>query len=130
MKKYVEATWQEVADREHYYLINSFQQSATQIIQCNGEDVGRITIRKLANRVIIDGIHILESFQGQGIGRSVISQVIEAANGDDMPVELVLLKVNPAKKLYDDLGFRLDKEDMYRYYMSTAGSQKRVCLGE
>jgi len=36
------------------------------------------------------------------------------------PLELVLLKVNPARRLYDRLGFRAYKEDANRYYMRVA----------
>ena len=120
MKSYVEATWSSAIDRERYYFKNRFQQPNTNIIQCNGNAIGRITIRYLADRVIIDGIHIVDAFQGQGIGRSLMTQIIEAANKKDMPVELILLKSNPVKKLYDALGFHLYKEDLYHYYMSTA----------
>jgi len=124
MKEYVEATWSSTKDREYYYSINSFKQPKTKIIQYSGKDIGRITTSYLADRVVIDDIHILDSYQGQGIGRSIITQIIEAADKKGMPVQLILLKTNPAKMLYDALGFYLVKEDMYRYYMSTAARKK------
>jgi GNAT superfamily N-acetyltransferase len=78
---------------------------------------------------------IFKDFQGQGIGRKLIAQIIEDANNTGIPVELILLKTNPVKKLYDDLGFYLYKKDMNRYYMSTATMNtatpgKTDCSGE
>ncbi len=123
MKRYVEATWESTKDRERYYEKNQFQQSKTKIIQCNGIDIGRITTTCLPDRIIIDGIHIVADFQGKGIGRQLINRIIDDANIKGIPVELILLKTNPVKKLYDDLGFHLYREDMNRYYMSTAINQ-------
>jgi len=119
MKRYVEATWESTKDRECYYVKNKFQQLTTKIIQCNGVDIGRITCTKLADRMILDGIHILEDFQGKGIGKRLISSIIEDARNKGIPVELILLKTNPVKKLYDHLGFHQYNEDINRYYMST-----------
>jgi len=120
MRQYVEITWKSTKGRERYYERNRFQQSKTKIIQCNGIDIGRITTTILSARMVIDGIHIVEDFQGRGIGRQLISQVINNAHKKGMPVELILLKANPVKKLYDRLGFHTYKEDMNRYYMGTA----------
>jgi len=120
MKRYVEATWESTKDRERYYLKNRFRQPTTKIIQCNGKDIGRITTTCLPDRIIIDGIHIVADFQGKGIGRQLITRIIEDANKKGIPVELILLKTNPVKKLYDYLGFHTCKEDVNRYYMSTA----------
>jgi len=98
---------------------NQFQQLTTKIIQCDGIDIGRITCTKLADRMILDGIHILEDFQGKGIGKRLIYSIIEDARNKGIPVELILLKTNPVKKLYDHLGFHQYNEDINRYYMST-----------
>jgi len=113
----------------------SFSSQRLKSYNAGGNDIGRITITCLADRVIIDGIHIIKDFQGQGIGRKLIAQIIEDANNTGIPVELILLKTNPVKKLYDDLGFYLYKKDMNRYYMSTATMNtatpgKTDCSGE
>lgn len=117
MRKHVEATWMNTEAREHYYLRNRFNQPATKIIQCDGEDIGRITVIYSKNRVVLDGIHIVEEFQGKGIGGHLIKQLIDKANNMELPLELVLLKENPVRKLYERVGFFVYKEDIDRYYM-------------
>ena len=120
MREYVESTWNKTEDREHYYVLNQFHQSTTKIIQYNGGNIGHITVTYSKDRIILEGIHIVESFQGKGIGGRLIEQIIYEGNERQLPLELILLKVNPAKRLYERLGFCVYKEDVNRYYMRVA----------
>ncbi len=117
MRKYVELTWDKVEDREHYYFLNQFDRLKTSIIQYKGEDIGRMTVAYLSDRVILEDIHIVECFQGKGIGGSLVKQVIHKAKEKQLLLELILLKTNPVKRLYERAGFRTYREDDYRYYM-------------
>ncbi len=120
MQKYVDATWKTSEDRERYYLHNGFDQPATRIIQCNGEDAGRMTVTYSVDRIILEGIHIAEGFQGRGAGGRLLEQLIDEAKRMRLPLELMLLKVNPAKNLYERAGFHVYREDVNRFYMRLA----------
>ena len=120
MSAYVEATWSSLEDRAHYFSMNQFDQAKTRIIQCDGEDVGRITVSYLHDRVVLEAIHIDEVFQGKGIGGYLIKRVIGEAKERRLPLELILLKANPAIRLYERTGFRVYRQDDNRYYMRVA----------
>jgi len=117
MQAYVEATWPDTRSREYYYTLNSFHQATTRMIQYNGHDIGRITVRYADNRISLDDIHITEGFQGRGIGSYLITLLIAQAATMQLPLELILLKTNPVLKLYQSTGFYTHKEDQHRYYM-------------
>jgi len=117
MQGYVESTWQHSDERERYYVLNQFHQASTNIIQCNGQDIGRISVRYTADCIILDGIHILNAYQGKGIGRYLIGQLIDHAAEQELALELILLKSNPVIKLYESLGFFVYQTDIYRFYM-------------
>ncbi len=117
MRAYVESTWHRIEDVENYYFINRFNQLTTLIIQCNNEDIGRLTVTYSNDRVILDDIHIVKPFQGKGIGGKLIRQIIREAKKRQQPVELILLKTNPVKQLYERIGFHIYKQDVNRYYM-------------
>ncbi len=123
MRECVESTWSNVEDREHYYRINQFNQEKTRIIQCNGKDIGRITVTYSSDRIILEGIHIVENFQGKGIGGRLIKRIIDEANERKNRLELILLKTNPARQLYERVGFYVYREDDDRYYMKIPGSK-------
>jgi RimJ/RimL family protein N-acetyltransferase len=58
-----------------------------------------------------------EGRQRQGIGTSVIQQVLDEARRSGKPVALQVLKVNPARRLYERLGFSVTGENETLYFM-------------
>ena len=117
MRDYVEQTWSSDREREEYYHLNRFSLRSTQIIQIDGIDVGRATITRRDDRIIIDEIHVMQEYQSKGIGSYVLRAALSEAEEAGVLVELKVLKVNPAYKLYERLGFRIVCEDQQRYYM-------------
>ena len=118
MRKYVEAMWASEKEREHYYEINTFCQYGTRIIQYDGVDIGRITTTQEEDKIFLDELHILPEYQGNGIGKQVLQCLLEDAAFENLTVELSVLRSNPAKRLYERLGFEIYKEDEARYYLS------------
>jgi ribosomal protein S18 acetylase RimI-like enzyme len=57
------------------------------------------------------------ALQGQGIGMLVIQQVLDEAKRSGKPVVLQVLKVNPARRLYERLGFSATGENETHYFM-------------
>lgn len=120
MSRYVTATWSKTEEIEHYYALNAFKPSNTRIIQYDGEDVGRITVSYSNTRITLEGIHIVEAFQGKGIGGHLIRQIIRESDEKALLIQLILLKTNPARQLYERIGFFVYEEDENRYYMRMA----------
>lgn len=59
------------------------------------------------NEIPLASIRLLPKFQNRGIGTKIILDLIEKSN---KPVKLKVLKVNPARKLYERLGFKVSGE--------------------
>ena len=123
---YVENTWSDEENQERYYEINSFEQSNTQIISEHNKSIGRITLTQNKNEIIIDAIHLVPYVQGQGIGSKFLHNIIEHAVKQKKSVSLVVLRSNPAKKLYEHLGFVVYDETKERYFMRLAYIRKQL----
>jgi len=120
MSEYVEKTWHEVKDQEYYYELNKFNSLCTKIIQYKGVDIGRISITKNNNVVKLDEIHILPEYQGKKIGSSLIKSLLRDSL---VPVELSVLTNNPAKELYQRLGFEKYGNNDFRWQMRATPPQ-------
>jgi ribosomal protein S18 acetylase RimI-like enzyme len=117
MHRYVEATWPEPADQQHYYKINPFNPSNTWIIQVQKKDVGRLSKTVQDDCIFIDELHVLPNYQRMGIGRQILEGIFEEAREQHLPVKLTVLKVNCAQNLYLRMGFKVTLEKDHRLHM-------------
>ena len=56
-------------------------------------------------------------FQRKGIGTEVMHRLIGEAGRLNQAVHLAAVKINPALRLYERLGFRTTHEDDRKFYM-------------
>jgi GNAT superfamily N-acetyltransferase len=64
-----------------------------------------------------DQIYVAPSMQRKGIGSGVIQTVLQLGRKKSKPVTLGVMKINPARALYERLGFRITHADEYKVYM-------------
>ena len=120
MKEYVDRIWgwddafQESLFRERYIP------NQVQVITFDGKDIGMISLEERDEDVFLRAIEILPSHQGQGIATRIIQQIIDDAASKQKPVILSVLKVNPAKRLYERLGFSIIEETDTHFIMKTS----------
>ncbi|MEO6292842.1 MAG: GNAT family N-acetyltransferase [Burkholderiaceae bacterium] len=62
-------------------------------------------------------IFLLPEFQNLGIGSKLLLQEALRAAEMGKQLHLKVIKINPAKKLYDRLGFEVFAEDEHTYHM-------------
>jgi ribosomal protein S18 acetylase RimI-like enzyme len=76
-----------------------------QVIECGGAIAGLLETSEREDAVFVDNIALGEGFRGHGLGRRVLEDVIAGAGARGLAVELTVLHVNPARRLYERLGF-------------------------
>jgi ribosomal protein S18 acetylase RimI-like enzyme len=57
------------------------------------------------------------AFQRKGIGSEVMHRLIGEAARLNQAVRLAVVKINPALRLYERLGFQITHEDDRKFYM-------------
>ena len=62
-------------------------------------------------------IQLAPSLQGQGFGAQIIQSVISEARDAGASLKLDVLKVNPARRLYERLGFTVITETAHLFEM-------------
>jgi GNAT superfamily N-acetyltransferase len=112
MRPYVELThtWDKTKFREY------FDPKLTKIIQVDGVDIGMLKVEERIDCIYLGDIQIQQEYRNKGIGISLIESVIRSAVIANKPLRLRVLRGNPAKNLYLNLGFReiekLDNSDV------------------
>jgi len=100
---------------------DSFQQqwdrTQVRILAFNDSDVGWCQTTTQDNEFFIAQIFVERTFQRRGIGTEVMERLIGEAALVNQTMRLNVVKINPALKLYQRLGFHVIREDDRKFYM-------------
>ena len=82
-----------------------FQPEHTRIVVRAGRDIGWLAWRGEPEVMYLDQLYVVEAERGRGTGTALLRGGLREAG--DRPVELMVLKNNPALRLYHRHGFRV-----------------------
>src|SRR5437870_5795541 len=120
MRDYVEATWgwDEDWQRQHFAATYAPAQHAVIVrLDPAPRDVGRISLTRHWRKIFLRDIELVASERNRGIGGAIIGSVLTLAANSGRHVELLVLKCNPAQRLYERMGFRPVSDDGARLRM-------------
>ena len=123
MQEYVAQTWgwDETWQRQHFR--GRFKPGADRVIILDGEEIGVISTEESSDEIFLSKIYILPEYQRRGIGAQLIQGVLDEAASKGLPVGLRVLKVNPARGLYERLGFKIVSQTGTHYVMRATPGQ-------
>jgi ribosomal protein S18 acetylase RimI-like enzyme len=116
MKGYVE----ELMPWKSDLFKETFEPELVRVVILNENLVGMLKTKRECNFLYLGDIMILPEFQNSGLGTKLMNLVASEASEQGAPLRLKVLKNNPAKKLYDRLGFRVIESDEFYYRMEKA----------
>ncbi|KXU85187.1 acetyltransferase [Paraburkholderia monticola] len=93
---------------------------AAQVICIDGAPAGLLKAHRNEDEWFVVQVQITPALQGRGIGERALRTILRAAAAEALPVRLQVLKGNPAKRLYDRLGFEIVGEDEAQFHMRLA----------
>lgn len=79
------------------------------VIERRGEPIGRLYVDRRPDEIRVVDIALLEAARGQGIGGRLMGDILAEAARNGLPVRIHVEKSNPARHLYDRLGFQVEE---------------------
>lgn len=95
----------------------SFDPTTYSLIVVDGARAGILAVEHRPSEIFLSKISLLPRFQRRGIGSILINQLIERARSGGRPLRLRVLRVNPARSLYERLGFAVTNSTADHDYM-------------
>jgi ribosomal protein S18 acetylase RimI-like enzyme len=87
--------------RERYALENFA------VVECAGRFAGAMHVERRPDEIYLALLYLLPEFQRHGIGSMLVRGLLDESRARGKPVALTVIDGNPARALYDRLGFRV-----------------------
>lgn len=84
------------------------------LVERDGAPIGRLYLAGQDAMLLIVDISLLPAVRGAGLGTAILSDLLGA---EARPVQLHVERMNPARRLYERLGFKLVEEQAIRVKM-------------
>jgi len=95
--------WDEQSHQEAFK--RHFEPTKISIILIDDHEVGYFKTERTNDYSFLEGIYIGNKYRNKGLGSRVIQDLISELSTESIPLRLKVLRKNPAKQLYDRLGF-------------------------
>lgn len=125
MGEYVERTWGWDDALQARWFRERFDRARPQIIVVEGQTAGSVTVHRRPDEIYLDNIEITPRFQNRGLGTAILRNLMREASDRGVPLRLRVLKVNPARRLYERLAFTITGEIEHHYYMALTPAATR-----
>jgi GNAT superfamily N-acetyltransferase len=96
------------AQDAHYH--EHYEGATYEVIEVDGAPAGRLYIHRRPKEIRLVDIAILPPFRGAGIGTRLLEELISEAKERGVPLTIHVELFNPARSLYERLGFRAVEE--------------------
>ena len=87
------------------------------IVEVDGVPAGRLLVSTDATGIRLVDIALLREYRGHGLGTALVTGVVADADRRRLSVTLHVDRANPARRLYERLGFVTCAEDAFRVRM-------------
>jgi ribosomal protein S18 acetylase RimI-like enzyme len=112
--------WDQTMARRRFN--NGYHQKDACIIVEGSAPVGWMQVTDTPKALVLNQIHLVPEARGQGIGSRLIQDLMVRAAASGRGVTLAVVRNNPARKLYERLGFSVVGEDGSRLRMAWPAS--------
>lgn len=116
MDAHLAASGMDTTDDAHLARL-MYHFDCAEVLVRDGASIGLLKLLRLTEKWEIVQLQLARELQGGGTGRALLQELLADAARAQVAVELSVLKANPARRLYERLGFKLIGEDEYEYRM-------------
>jgi ribosomal protein S18 acetylase RimI-like enzyme len=117
MHKYIEQTWR----WDEKFQSEAFRQHLPwqrfRVIMVNGTPVGAACLLETPGHTMLEMMMIEPEFQRRRIGSDFVMKLLDHARSEGRGLSLRVMKINPARAMYERLGFVVIGEDVDTYEM-------------
>jgi ribosomal protein S18 acetylase RimI-like enzyme len=116
-RQYVDELWGRDDAEQRRQADREFGELPIEIIESEGTAIGYLCVLQETDHDFLDEMAVVPHAQRRGIGTALVREVMEGAARRKVPLRLSVLVNNPARRLYERLGFHVVSVDHPRVRM-------------
>ena len=113
------------AQTQHY--LTHYGSDFFNIVEVDGVSAGRFYVDYWSNEIRIVDIALMPGFQGKGLGSFLMKKVLSEGTEKNQPVTIHVEQNNPAKRLYERLGFTEKSRFNDVYILMECAPETELC---
>lgn len=94
-------------DTQRAYYREQFPDASYLVIFVDGAPAGRLYVYRRADEIELVDVALLPQYRGAGLGSALVRELQDESARSGLPLRLYVEHENPARRLYDRLGFRV-----------------------
>jgi ribosomal protein S18 acetylase RimI-like enzyme len=112
------------AERQREVIESALGSGGMRMIAVDGTVCGWLHVHEAGDGIDLLQLYVAREHQNGGIGTDIVSVLQARAAALGRPLRLNVLINNPARRLYERLGFRIERSDAVKHHMawSAAGA--------
>jgi ribosomal protein S18 acetylase RimI-like enzyme len=95
---------------QHAQYRATYKDAEWLIVERGGVPVGRLYIGRDGDALLLIDISLIPEQRGAGLGGAIVSDFVAMGRAAGRPVTLHVERLNPALRLYERLGFRVEED--------------------
>ena len=92
-------------DLQHRYYQQHYAGSRFEVIERDGEPIGRLYVARWPQEIRIVDIAVLPAHRNAGIGSALLRELMDECSAAGKRLTIHVERMNPAMRLYERLGF-------------------------
>lgn len=114
---------QQFEAQDLHYRTHYAEDSAFDVVLLDGEPAGRLYVARWEGELRIVDVALLPAARGRGVGGRLLRSLLEQAAAEGRSVTIHVEPSNPARRLYERLGFELEREgEIYLFMRARPGA--------
>jgi len=115
---------------QHAHWSQHYSGASFDLVLVDGEPAGRLYVDRWAREIRIVDIALLPEHRRGGIGTALLRRVLDEGDAAGKPVSIHVEMFNPARRLYERLGFvEKDTHGVYVLMERPLGSESQASIG-
>jgi GNAT superfamily N-acetyltransferase len=102
---------------QHTQYFRNYRDAAFEIILFDKVPAGRFYVDRREKEIRLIDLALLPEFRGLGIGTAILKDLAAEADEKNLPLNFHVERFNPARRLYERVGFKLKEDKGMHFFM-------------